>query len=392
MVSLMGAALENPRELRGLEILGKGNQIRRMDSDTYRVFSQAGNGSYLVTKQGSNWICQCPDHQYRQVICKHIYAVYFSQHLRQKVAFNNLGLIEVSEPSGCKKCGSEQIIKIGIRHNKATNVQRFLCKECGHKFTRNDGFERMKATPKAITIALDLFFKGVSQRKIIHHLKMFEGIAVTQPTVLNWIRKYVELMKSYLENYTPHVGGMWHTDEMTVNIRRTEPTEKGRFEWLWNLMDHETRFLIASQITKGRETEDARRVFQKAKEIVGEQTPNFVVTDKLASYNRAFRQEFYVNEKNRPMHVRLKNIRHGTNNNIVERLHGTVRERTKVMRGLHNEETATKLIEGQRLYYNYLRPHMALKGRTPAEVAGLKMELGQNKWVSLIEKAASRRK
>jgi hypothetical protein len=44
----MGVTLENPRELRGLEILGKGNQIRRIDSDTYRVISQSGNGSYLV--------------------------------------------------------------------------------------------------------------------------------------------------------------------------------------------------------------------------------------------------------------------------------------------------------------------------------------------------------
>ena len=392
MVSLMVATLENPRELRGLEILGKGNQIRRLDSDTYRVFSQSGNGSYMVVKQGSDWVCRCPDHQYRQVVCKHIYAVYFSQHLRQKVAFNNLGLIEVSEPSGCKKCGSEKIIKIGVRHNKAGNIQRFLCKECGHKFTRNDGFERMKATPKAITIALDLFFKGVSQRKIIHHLKMFEGIEVSQPTVLNWIRKYVELMKGYLDEYKPHVGGMWHADEMTVNIRRTEPTDKGRFEWLWNLMDHETRFLIASQITRTRETEDARHVFQKAKATVGPQEPSFVVTDKLQSYRRAFNKEFYVNEKNGPMHVRLKNIRQGTNNNIVERLHGTVRERTKVMRGLDHEETAIKMIEGQRLYYNYLRPHMALNGKTPAEVAGLEMELGRNKWLSLIEKAANKRK
>jgi len=388
----MGVTLENPRELRGLEILGKGNQIRRLNSDTYRVVSQSGNGSYLVEREGSDWNCRCLDYVYRQVICKHIYAVYFSLNLRQKVASENLGFNDVSEPSGCKICGSEKIIKIGIRHNKIGDVQRLLCKECGHKFTRNDGFERMKATPKAITIALDLYFKGVSQRKIIHHLKMFESVAVTQPTILNWIRKYVELMKDYVEKFKPMVGGMWHSDEMTVNIRKTQASKNDRFEWLWNLMDHETRFLIASQITKRREVEDARQVFQKAKATVAYQTPDFVVTDKLHAYNRAFKREFYTNTAPRPIHVRLKNIRQGTNNNIVERLHGTVRERTKVMRGLDNEQSAMKAIEGQRMYYNHIRPHMALNGRTPAEVAGLDLQLGPNTWQSLIVKAAKRQR
>jgi len=113
--------------------------------------------------------------------------VYFSQNLRQKVAFNSLGLIEVTKPSTCRKCGSGRVVKTGIRHNKAGGVQRFLCKECGHKFTRNGRFERMKATPKAITIALDLYFKGVSQRKIVHPLKQFCGVKVTQPCTVKWL-------------------------------------------------------------------------------------------------------------------------------------------------------------------------------------------------------------
>jgi transposase-like protein len=48
-------------------------------------------------------------------------------------------------------------------------------------------------------------------------------------------------------------------------------------------------------------------------------------------------------KKPRVQHVRLKNIREGTNNNIVERLHGTIKERTKVMRGLDNDESAQRM-------------------------------------------------
>lgn len=42
--------------------------------------------------------------------------------------------------------------------------------------------------------------------------------------------------------------------------------------------------------------------------------------DKLGAYNEAFNREFYTNRKPQTKHVRLKNIREGTNNNIVERL------------------------------------------------------------------------
>jgi len=86
--------------------------------------------------------------------------------------------------------------------------------------------------------------------------------------------------------------------------------------------------------------------------------------------------------------VKLKNIREGTNNNIVERLHGTVKERLKVMRGLDRDETAQRMLEANRIYYNYLRPHQALNGKTPAEKAGIDLRLEGNKWIALIRKGS----
>jgi len=41
------------------------------------------------------------------------------------------------------------------------------------------------------------------------------------------------------------------------------------------------------------------------------------------------------------------------------------------------------------LSHNYIRPHMALKGKTPAEAAGIKVE-GKNKWLTLIQNASKR--
>jgi len=388
MVEIMTVTLESPRELRGLQILSKGDQIRRIDADTYKVKSQNGNGSYFVVRKGREWTCECPDHNHRQTICKHIWAVYFSLNLRYRVVSTVQPIIETKKLQGCPYCGSYEAVKIGIRHNLHGDAQRYLCKDCGHKFILNEGFGKIKATPKAITIALDLYFKGVSQRKIVEHLKMFEGVKVTQPCVLKWIRKYIELMKNYLDKFTPQLGGIWHSDEMTVNVRRTAPIDGKNYSWAWNLLDHETRFLIASEITTHRNIEDARKVLRKAKDVADGENPDYIVTDKLHAYKQAITREFYTNTKPRTMHVRLKNIREGTNNNIIERLHGTVKERTKVMRGLDRDETAQRMMEANRIYYNYLRPHQALNGKTPAEKAGIDLKLEGNQWQELIQKAS----
>jgi len=56
------------------------------------------------------------------------------------------------------------------------------------------------------------------------------------------------------------------------------------------------------------------------------------------------------------------------------------------MRGLEDEPTAQTIIDGFRIYYNFIRPHMALNGQTPAQKAKIDNDSNQN-WLSLIRKA-----
>ena len=62
------------------------------------------------------------------------------------------------------------------------------------------------------------------------------------------------------------------------------------------------------------------------------------------------------------------------------------RERTKVTRGWKTGKTP--IAEGQRIHYNYVKPHMALEGKTPAEASGIKLEEMKNKWLTLIQNAS----
>ena len=71
--------------------------------------------------------------------------------------------------------------------------------------------------------------------------------------------------------------------------------------------------------------------------------------------------------------VRAKGFTAEVNTNIIERFQGIVKERTKVMRGLKTLASAKVISEGFIIHYNFLRPHMTLKGETPAKVAGFSM-------------------
>jgi hypothetical protein len=72
----------------------------------------------------------------------------------------------------------------------------------------------------------------------------------------------------------------------------------------------------------------------------------------------------------------------------MERMNGEIRDREKVMRTL--EKADSPLIAGMQIYHNYVKPHMGLKGKTPAEAAGIGVE-GKNKWLTLIQNASNTR-
>jgi len=372
-----------PRIMRGLTILAQPSQVQKIDASTYRVKSQSGKGSYLVVKDGAEWRCECPDNTYRGVECKHIHAVKLNLTLMDsKEIYESYELIQ--ESSRCPFCGSYDVVKNGIRFNRSGKKQTCKCKGCGKRFSFDEGFSKMKNTPEIVTLALDLYMKGLSLRKVTDHLEQFFGTKVHYSTVLRWIDKYTKLVNGYVEDLKPELSDVWHVDEMMIKTG-------GKWSWLWNCMDRDTRFLLANLVTSTREVKDARRIFQEAK-ATAKAKPQAVVTDGLQAYKKAFNKEFYTMKKPRTEHVRMPRFTDEMNNNMVERLHGTVRERDKVMRGMKGKETATALMEGLKNYYNFLRPHMGIENEIPAQKAGLDLELGRNKWLSIIRKGAITRR
>lgn len=207
---------ENLREQRGTQIAQQENRIHRIEENLYQVKSQSTDSTYEVLNTSLGWICQCPDHIFRGVKCKHIWAVEISEKLRQKVSENRI--IQPINTSSCIFCHSENIVKNALRHNKYGNIQRYLCKSCGKRFSINIGFEKMRATPQVITSAMQLYFTGESLRNVQKFLKL-QGIEISHTSILRWIKRYTSLMQTYLEKIKPNVSDTWRADELYVKIK-----------------------------------------------------------------------------------------------------------------------------------------------------------------------------
>ena len=368
------------RELRGKAIMQLDGQISRLGVALYQVRSQSGNGWYFVRSGERGWICTCPDHVYREMKCKHIWACELSFALRREVEARAV-TIQPIDTLQCPICSSSRVVKDALRHNKYGKIQRYLCRECGKRFSFNLGFDKMKAQPEAITSAMQLYFTGESLRNVQKFLRL-QGINVSHVSIYKWIQKYVGVMESYLEQITPQVSDTWRADEMWMKI-------KGNPRYLYALMDDQTRYWIAKEVAGDKFSHEAvdyaSKLFSQGKQVAGK-TPLTLITDGLHAYHQAWKHEFYSNRRPQARHIEHVTWKGQKNDNRkMERFNGEVRDREKVMRGL--KKTDMPILTGYQIFHNYMRPHEALEGKTPAEACGIKVD-GENKWLTLIQNAS----
>ena len=193
-------------------------------------------------------------------------------------------------------------------------------------------------------------------------------------------------MENYLEQIKPQVSDTWRADEMFLKI-------KGNPKYLYALLDDETRYWIAKEVAGDKFSREApeyaSQLFQQGKEVAGKK-PLTLITDGLHAYHLAYKREFYAHEKpvtKHVEHVTWRGDKRKREDGVVQR--NTVRAREKVMRSLKREDTP--ILTGMQIFHNHVRPHMALDGKTPAELAGIEIK-GENKWMTLIQNASRRQK
>jgi putative transposase len=257
----------------------------------------------------------------------------------------------------CKFCGSHKVIKYG--HYRG--MQRFFCKNCKRKFADNDALPNMQTPIEQVGTAIGMYYEGQSLNSITRLLTQIYHSYPSDSTVYRWISRFTRQAIDEAKDYKPNVGDTWVADETVLTL------DDGGKIWFWDIIDAKTRFLLASHLSRSRNAQNAQKLMELASERA-DKTPKVVITDKMGAYLDGIELAFGADTK----HIASKPFTVENNTNLIERFHGTLKDRTKVMRGLKDIKTARLITEGWLLHYNYLRPHEALNGKTPAEVAGIK--------------------
>lgn len=267
----------------------------------------------------------------------------------------------------CKFCASPLTIKAGLKGG----TQYYRCKACGRKFAGTDSPEGMHFSTTIIGEGLSLFYDGLSLADISRHIQSTTGVPINPSSVWRWVIHYSQKAEQLLDRTKVSTSKVWVIDETVVSVA-------GKNVWYWDIIDEETRFLIGTHLSASRTLRDATETIAVAQQR-SKTTPRFILSDGLKSYPQAIETVFGADA----VHVKMQGLTSEINTNLIERFHGTLKERTKVMRGLKTMATARIILNGFVLNYNYLRPHMTLKGKTPALMAGI--ETPFRTWIELVD-------
>lgn len=215
------------------------------------------------------------------------------------------------------------------------------------------------ATPQQVGAAVDMYFDGLSYRRIADNMDDYFDRETNAASIFRWTRQLTERAKDRLSESPIPTGEEWVADELAVKVG-------GKQYWLFNVMDADSRAVLSAYLSPERTTQAAATAMALARQRAAT-PPKVVKTDGLRSYREGIKTAFAIDDVR---HVVSQGIRAAINNNLSEQLQGTFRDRDKTLRGLKSRDTGQMYIDGLVINYNYFRPHIGLDGKTPAEKAG----------------------
>ena len=196
----------------------------------------------------------------------------------------------------------------------------------------------------------------------------------------------------------PILKGRQHLDEKYVKVN-------GKDCYDLNCIDNIKKFVNAHLFVDKRDLDscvrflselkrncyDQRLIRYCLKKVTGIDERIKFVSDGFENYRNAFNKLFYrVCKLTFGVPIACKKYKLEHNNNAIERYNGKLKDRMNARRGEFKSFSYAKAFMNlQRIMHNFVNPHQQLKGKTPAEMAEIKLELGRNKLLNLIRYLAT---
>lgn len=247
-----------------------------------------------------------------------------------------------------------------------------------------------------------------------------------------WIVKYARQFE-----YSYRMGRIWHADEIFVKSRRSSGSNSTAYQWL--ALDRKTN-VVTTYMSRHRSGDAASHLLNRhyrkldsssyLKVLVGEGKPYLVIRDGAKAYSPAIEEEapfctslvahirgtepekeeieFQVplqeldwldieegseaeGETEELKEVLLAAFEDGVRitNNLMEGINSLLRRWARSFRGFKWIPRAKRWLHVWEICYNFLEPQKGLGEKTPAEAAGIDLELGSDRWLPFVRKAAS---
>jgi len=193
----------------------------------------------------------------------------------------------------------------------------------------------------------------------------------------------------------PRIKGNLHTDEKQMKVGKIDHYDI-------NTIDSKTKFILEEEFMKSRTKKKIHQHFKRIKDRIYDQLLVRYNKDKHKPVKKrklfSFIQDGFENYKsaakkyfNRvckieagvPIACKKYGLEH--NNNPIERYNQDINDRYKTIRHWNNFESAKDTLKMRHIIHNFVNPHQELNGKTPAEAAEIKIDLGRNKLLKLIE-------
>ena len=234
-------------------------------------------------------------------------------------------------------------------------------------------FKRMRYPMQTIISALTMFYLGKnSYRNIALILWASSGIRVSHTTIGNWCTKFAPLFHNISLELVPMLdfnSDEWHADETVVKIM-------GIKHYIWFIIDSETRFVLGFHLSPHRDSPQAFTLMNAVKDLG---KPSAVVSDRYSAYKVPIKSILCD-----VRHIRVESFKDDISNNLIECFNKQFKAWYKTKQGFNSFSSANNLISMFVFFFNFVRPHSALNGLTPAQVAGLSLSHKQKQKFLLV--------
>ena len=221
------------------------------------------------------------------------------------------------------------------------------------------------------------------------------GVRISHQSVINYTNAAAAQLSGFVDEHSPKPEGPCSSDETYIKV-------KGVTRYTWFIISRIRRAICGWNLSESRESAPALGLIYNCygppnnprcenAELVTDGLPSY--DSAVVAYNAEAMKHGHMTLLDKHTVIGLRNLDRESETyreykQLVERLNRTYKFHTRPRAGFKNFDGAAALTTLFVAYYNFMRPHGALKGRPPVELECLQRKtLYPDQWVELLRQA-----